>query len=83
MFHVYADVVGRKFILKAAKTDAEGQNYIGQIDLGAREPSSPEFFKNSQVLFHHVEELAIKAKLFGYSGYSIVHEEEEEEPVGP
>lgn len=82
MLRAYAHVADRKVNLRKTETTKPGETFIGTIDLSEKPTTSPEAYQNSQVIFHYVEELMIKAKLLGYPGYQIVLEEEEA-PVEP
>lgn len=77
MLRAYTNVAERKVFVRTAEQTNEGETFLGTIDLGDPGPNSAVGYKGNQVLFHHVEELAIKAKLFGYPGYQIIVEEEE------
>lgn len=74
MLYAYAHVADRKVNLRKTKEIKTGETDIGTIDLSEKPTTSPEAFQNSQVIFHYVEDLMIKAKLLGYPGYQIVLE---------
>ncbi len=79
MLNAYAHVAHRTVRVSTEEGEREGETFIGTIDQNAEGPNSAQGDKDNQVLFHHVEGLMIKAKLFDYNQYSIITDAQTDE----
>lgn len=78
MLNAYAHLPNRTVRVTASEGERDGEIFLGTIDQNAYGPNSAVGDKDSQVLFHHVEGLMIKARLLDRS-YSIITDASEAE----
>lgn len=79
MLNAFAHVSRRYVRVSPNEGEREGETPIGTIDQNAQGPNGAEGDKDNQVLFHHVQELMIKAKLLDYPKYQIVTDQQVED----
>lgn len=76
MLNAYAHVARKYVRVTPDEGEREGETFLGTIDQNPQGPNAAEGDKDNQVLFHHVQELMIKARLLDYPKYQIVTDEQ-------